>query len=225
MSGDRRGGQMRQPIGGGCRIAGACVAALVASLVLAGTSTGAPIASSKFTNGSERWRVVGDAGGGRDEPDHHSHGGNAGGYVSIDDAVTGGVMYWRAPQDFRRHAEDAFKGQLRYSLRQSASTNQFGGYADLILEGDGKRLEWVNGPFPIYPSLAPTWGSYAVGLKGGDPWGWVNVTADPTDATNAEMKAVLKDLDALLIRAEFEDGPDTDDLDTVALKRAAAIPP
>ena len=68
----------------------------------------------------------------------------------------------------------------------------------------------VNAP------LAPIWGKYTVPLTN---VGWTNAaTSGP--ATRRDMKKALKSLDVLTIRAEYEAGEDTDDLDSVILRSA-----
>jgi hypothetical protein len=168
------------------------------------------VAASKFTTGTDGWKVVGDTSSGAELPTHVPTGGDPGGYVSVSDAATGGVMYWRAPTSFRRNAEDAFKGTIRYSLRQSENSNQFAA-DDVILEGGGLRLTFRGTP----PALAPTWTDYSVGLS---RTGWVDATGSPEPATARDMKTVLTDLESLFIRAEYQTGADVDDLDTVVLK-------
>ena len=123
-------------------------------------------------------------------------------------------MYWRAPAAFRRHAEDAFNGHLRYSLRQSVNSNQFTA-DDVVLQGGGLTLVNQEG---VAPALAPVWTTNSISLSKG---GWTDATGSPEPATGRDMKTALKDLETLLIRAEYQTGPEVDDLDSVSLRDTA----
>jgi hypothetical protein len=185
-------------------------AALIAAGTLVSTAQGAVLANSAFNSGTEGWKVVGDTGGGTDVPTFSASGGDPGGYVSINDGVTGGVMYWRAPAPYRMVADDAYAGSLSFSLQQSQANNPFDD-EDVILKGGGVNLTY---DLSDDPPLTPVWGKYKVRLVKA---GWVR-TASGRPATADDMKNVLASLSSLTIRAEYENGPDTDGLDSVSLR-------
>jgi hypothetical protein len=187
---------------------------VIAAGALASTAEGAVLERSTFDTGPEGWKVVGDTGSGTENPSFVSSGGDPGGYISIDDAVAGGTMYWRAPRPFRTAARDAFGGTFLYSQRQSVNVNQFD-EDDFVLEGDGLRLVYNQA---LNPPPAPEWGKFRVRFAKA---GWFNETSG-LPATNADMKNAIESLDALLIRAEFVSGPDVDDLDSVSMRSKPA---
>lgn len=189
----------------------AVLAAIAALGTITAEAQAGTLAKSNFDENAEGWKVVGDTGSGTETATHVPAGGNPGGYISIDDAATGGVMYWRASQKFRKQAADAYKGSLAFSLRQSATDNQFDAQ-DIVIEGGGLTLVFDTSPAP---ALAPTWTTYKVPLSKA---GWMNTTGSPAPATAGDMKQALGAVDSLLIRAEYQTGPDVDDLDTVKLK-------
>ena len=199
------------------RSTGVGVLAALAGIAFAGAfaapADAAVLAKAGFADNAEGWKVVGDTGSGTETATHVPTGGDPGGYISIDDAATGGVMYWRAPQSFRRAARNAYKGSLGYSMRQSKNSNQFD-TQDIVLEGGGLTLTRDVSP---NPSLAPEWTRYSVPLTKA---GWTDETGAPEPASGTDMKSALKAVDSLLIRAEYQTGPDVDDLDSVKLKSA-----
>ena len=196
-------------------ISGLRVTATLVAVAAAGTFTAQAhagvLAKSKFDTNAEGWKVVGDTGSGTETATHVPTGGDPGGFISIDDAATGGVMFWRSPQTFRKAAANAYKGSLWFSLRQSATDNQFDDN-DIVLEGAGLTLVYDTSP---NPAIAPEWTRYEVALSKA---GWTDMTGSPEPATARDMKDALKDVDSLLIRAEYQTGPEIDDLDSVKLK-------
>jgi hypothetical protein len=191
------------------------VTAIVVGIVAAGAFTAQAhagvLAKSTFDTDADGWKVVGDTSSGTENATHVPTGGDPGGFISIDDAATGGVMYWRAPKTFRKAAEDAYKGSLAFSLRQSVTNNQFDA-DDIVIEAPGLTLVYNTSP---NPAIAPGWTTYKVPLTKA---GWTDATLSPEPATAKDMKDALKAAGSLLIRAEYQTGPDVDDLDTVTLK-------
>lgn len=127
------------------------IAALAAAL--AATAAAKPLAKSTFNSGTENWKVVGDTAGDREDPDHILTGGDPGAYVEIDDAAISGVMYWRAPNEFRGNKGAAYKGTLSFKLTQSPGDNQFVD-DDVVLKGAGLQL--------VFPEFASTPGGIPV---------------------------------------------------------------
>jgi len=180
---------------------------------LAPAATAKPIAKSTFDTASEGWKVVGDTSGDPEKPTQVPTGGNPGGYIEAEDAVTGGTMYWRAPAKYLGDKSSAYKGTLSFSLTQSENSSQFEN-DDVVLEGVGLRLILTDGISPN-PPLFPNWGAYTAPLV---KTLWFDQT-NGEPASGQDMKAVLGDLDDLYIRAEYQSGADTDGLDSVKLKK------
>ena len=190
---------------------GVALALVAGLLVTASSATAAPLAQSKFTDNVEGWKVIGDSATDPEKPDHIATGGNPGGFAQVTDQAIGGVMFWRAPAKFRGNLIDAYQGTLLFSLTQSATDTQFDD-TDIVLEGGGLRLTAQTEP---NPPLFPAWGEFGVSLS--RP-GWLDET-NAEAATAKDMRKVLRDLNELLIRAEYRTGDDTDGLDSVKLKK------
>lgn len=168
----------------------------------------AAIIGSTFDSGDEGWQVVGDAQNGAAIPDWRSTGGNLGGFLSVEDDVTGGTWYWQAPARFLGNRSVAYQTNLTFDLTQSEPDSQFDA-PDVILVGDGVTLEFDT---PANPGT--TWTAYSVPLS--ESAGWT-VQSTGLAPTTGEMQAVLGDLTMLRIRGEFRDGPDTGGLDNVRI--------
>jgi len=168
------------------------------------------LAKSTFDEGSEGWKVVGDVRGSSEKPNHHKNGGanKDGGYISIEDDVLGGTMYWRAPKEFLSKMASAYGGRFYFSLRQHSAMERPYDADDMILEGGGVTLVYDHGFIPD-----GSWTSYEAAFT---EEGWIN-KATGAPATAEELDAVLRSLSVFAIRAEYEAGEDVDDLDDVAV--------
>lgn len=161
-------------------------------------------ASSNFSTGDDGWTAAGDASGPLTW--------NPGGYVSIDDQTIGGVTFFIAPTKFLGNQSAAFGTHLTFDLQQiyPGSPNQFED-GDVILQGAGLTLVFDTGYYPANGA----WTSYAVPLIASE--GWRVSSLNGSAASDEQLLAVLSDLSALKIRAEYQSGPDTGLLDNVAL--------
>lgn len=170
-------------------------------------------ASSPFNSGDEGWTAQGDFSGA--PVTWRATGGNPGGHIEIVDAVLGGVTYFVAPVKFLGNQAGAFGLTLSFDLQQqiSGGPNQFDS-PDVQLVGGALTLVYDTTVNPAFNA----WTHYSVPLIGA---GWRVGTLTGVAATNANMAAVLGNLSALLIRAEYQTGPDTGFLDNVVL---AAVP-
>ena len=171
-------------------------------------STPACTVRSTFDSGDEGWTLLGDAEGGRAEPDFHFSGGNPGPFVSADDDAAGGIWLWKAPSKFHGNFAAAFGKTLTFDLEQSSLSAQFDS-RDIILIGNGGVLIWFD--TPMNPGLDFT--SYAVPLDASSGW----MLDDDTAAPESTIRAVLADLEDFQIRGEFVSGADTGGLDNVVL--------
>lgn len=180
----------------------AAMALHAAVVVLAAGRAGA--ATSPFDAGTEGWSALGDVAG---PVQWLAADGNPGGYITVEDSVTGGVTYFSAPAAFLGD-QSAFLGRaLVFDLRQhiTGAPNQFPAY-DVVLIGGGLTLVHTfleNPPIGI-------WTSYTVPLE---PSSWKVGASVPSPA---QFEQVLSALTALQIRAEFQTGADVGDLDNAA---------
>ena len=165
--------------------------------------------SNSFDSGDEGWLILGDAQGGRGEPDFVASGGNPGGYVSADDDVQGGTWFFQAPVAHRGNFSGALGRTLTFDLKQSTLSSQFDGI-DVSLTGGGITIVADAGSNP-----GLDWTSYSIALD--TSAGWTLNSLGGTPATQADILAVLTDLNDMLIRGEYVSGADTGGLDNVVL--------
>jgi len=173
------------------------------------TSTPACTATSTFESGDEGWTLLGDAEGGRAEPDFNAIGGNPGAFVSADDDAAGGIWFWKAPLKFTGDFGDAFGRTFTFDLKQSSLNLQINNQRDVIFIGDGGTVIWFD--TAMNPGL--DWTPYSITLSAAA--GWMN--DDDSAASEATIRAILSDLEEIRIRGEFVNGPDTGGLDNVVL--------
>jgi hypothetical protein len=170
--------------------------------------------SSDFTGGDEGWLILGDAQGGRGEPDFVASGGNAGGHVSADDDVQGGVWFFQAPASYHGNYSGALGNTFTFDLKQSSLNSQFDAI-DVSMMGGGLTIVADAGSNP-----GTDWTAYSIVL--GTSAGWTLDALAGTAATEADILTVLTDLSDILIRGEYVSGADTGGLDNVVLNSNCA---
>ncbi len=174
-----------------------------------------PIAQEKpgqFLTNAEGWTIVGDAQGGYVEASYSPDGGVTDGYIYADDDVTGGVWYFAAPDSYHGDKSNYYGKILSYSIFQKSDrSNQFAS-DDIIFANGANQIVYVIANYPD-----TTWTDYTVKLS--EEGFWMNDSYNSGDtATEAEIKAVLSNVDKFWIRGEFESGPDSGGLDNVSIK-------
>src|SRR2546423_7088995 len=174
-----------------------------------------PIVAASFFQGSpEGWQVIGDP---VLPAPTYSYDGSGGGYLAVTDLHDGRNMFWLAPKAFLgKKAAGAYAGTLSFDLFQTTPSAQESD-ADVILQGRARRGQPFQLMFTLPAHPGTTWTHYDVPLAETAGWRLTNPQGPP--ATQKDMRAMLKNLRALLIRAEYSDDVDTDGLDNVVLKR------
>jgi hypothetical protein len=174
---------------------------------------GEPLAktiSETFNKSADGWTVIGDpASSGWEKT-----GGDAHGYLGWVDGATGDNSYFQAGPKFLGNHAAFYGGALSYDILDSG--NGLTAY-DVQIVGNGKTLQYTNpndGSFPT-PNI---WTEASVALVAAD---FIDVATGHAPNV-AEMKAVLRDITQLDIRAEYVNGAETGGLDNVKLTRAAA---
>jgi hypothetical protein len=130
-------------------------------------------------------------------------------------------MYFVAPTTYYGNQSSAYGTTLSFSLIQSFSEppKQFpDGNGDVVLSGSGITLAY---DLPNYPTIG-SWTSYSISLSAG---AWRVGSDTGAFATDAQIQSVLSNVTSLQIRAEYQDGADTDGLDTVSFGSAASAVP
>jgi hypothetical protein len=190
------------------RAALACALAMGGmALAAAPASGGSVVAQSDFTNGAQGWKVKGDPIAG--SPFHFATGGNPGGYLSTTDAAQNKDQRWHAPGRYLGNRESSYGTDLSFDLRQSENDDQDPNTKDIRLKGDGTLITLDIGN----PNTAPTWSEYDIELVED---GWVKRNGGPV--SEGLFTRVLRDLSLLQIKAEYQEGEDTDDIDNVILR-------
>lgn len=172
-----------------------------------------------FHNGSEGWRWADLArhgpfpivlGGGT--VDWHSSGGNSGGCISLTDPSVGAIFF-KAPAAFLGDQSAAYDGgSLTYDMKVNAGAGS--GWTmipDLVLVGAGKSIVKRFGTV----SVTPAWAHFDLPLTAGG-WRYWDL-ANPASVTSADFQAVLSNLTALYLCADYILGFETVYLDNVAL--------
>jgi hypothetical protein len=177
-------------------------------LVLAcGCDCGGPAAyaHSIFETGDEAWQLAGDT---DTQPVRESSGGNPGGHICGTDEVGGDIWYFVAPQKFLGDVSEVYGARLTFDLKQSSIFNQIRG-RDVVLNGGGLSI--------VHNMRAPPgtdWTPYSVTLVESGS-GWARDEAGFPAAVEADIRTVLRNLNALRIRGEYVDGSDSACLDNV----------
>lgn len=161
---------------------------------------------STFKKGLEGWSIGGDVAA----FEWRDSGGNPGGYLYWQDAASGSDTYWEASAKFTGNKGKFLGGTFSYDAQ--ASANDYGGVPDVTISG-------ANGTVLVAVAGQPGsgWTHFALALDAGG--GWHVGTLDGAAATDRDIKAVLKDVAAVTIRAEYVWGGETGGLDNVAMTK------
>lgn len=166
--------------------------------------------TSTFNKGAEGWTVVGDV----QSSGFQQTGGDPGGYLGWVDAASGEDSYYQAPEKFLGEKAAFYGGTLSYDILDTG--NGYTAY-DVQLAGAGHTLQYTSpndGGFPTPNS----WSAASLTLVAAN---FID-TATNAAPSKSEMKAVLKDLTQLQIRAEYVSGAESGGLDNVMLAAPAA---
>ena len=164
------------------------------------------ILSENFNTNDGGWNTNADA---RDFT-HVPLSGADGGYVEAFDRVSGDVWYFVGGTPFTGDLALFAGGTLEYSIRQASATSQFDA-VDVILVGADRSIGF---DFPIDENPGEDWTDYSLSLTAAA--GWFDLVTDAV-LTDAEIEAVLGNVQALQIRGEYRTGSDSAQLDDVTL--------
>lgn len=170
---------------------------------------GARIAS-RFDSGIDGWSFVADV----KEFDWIPSGGNPGGFLQAVDYAHGDTWYFVAPEKFLGDKSAYIGGTLSFDLKQDPITSQFD-QSDVLITGGGRTIA-----FDTEENPGLDWTSYSVTLDTSTDWRLGDIWGEA--ASQAEIDAVLADIDSLWIRGEFVTGADTGGLDNVLMTPAAS---
>lgn len=160
---------------------------------------------SKFSKGLDGWSVEGDP----SVAEWQSAGGNPGGYLHWVDGASGSDSFFVAGSKFLGDQSAFYKGKLSYDIYDTGSN--YSGVPDLEISGGGITLVRVMGQ----PGSGWTHVSARLSARGD----WHVGTLDGATATAAQIKAVLADVQEVVVRAEYVNGPEEGGLDNFMLSK------
>jgi hypothetical protein len=183
------------------------------SLLSTDVARAAVLSQSTFDADDEGW-LVGElfAPSGTSVPGYVASGGNPGGFVRTNDLYSWNAYV--APAVFLGDQSDALGGSLIFDTRVS-SLDGIAYYA-VVLEGGGLQLGYNSG--------LPTtdWSTFTIPLTA-DGWNQdlQNSGVGGTPVAEADFLAVMSNLTALRIQADWQTGLDQIDLDNVRLESSS----
>ena len=181
------------------------IRASVVVLALAACAHSAPIVSSTFDTDSDGW-LVGDflfTGGPTTTPTY-----NAGGYIHADDFAAWSAF--QAPAKFLGDLSAAYGATLSFQLRAAGVDGP--AYSAIVISNGSTTLQFSGLP------VAGVWHNFAMPLLAAA--GWQHSTNGKTAgaaATEAELQAVLANVQFLHINADWLTGQDYAELDNVEI--------
>ncbi|TDK41159.1 laminin B domain-containing protein [Antarcticimicrobium luteum] len=130
-----------------------------------------------------------------------------------------GVWYFTAPDAYLGDRSDFYGGSISFDMKQDVTTSQFDDI-DIVLSGAGVNLVLDMGDNP-----GTDWTAYSVNLALGG--GWRVNSLSGSVASEAQIRAVLVDLQSLSVRGEFVNGTtgDASNLDNFLMVKEPATPP
>jgi len=173
---------------------------------------------STFDDGNEGWTLFSD------QPDteatYRSDGGNPGGHIANEDTKGGDTWYYDAPDAFLGDKSEFYDGALMFDMKKRFPRGDnyydsftIGAHGDITLQGDNRSISYDLGGAARDPGQ--NWSTFSVPLNASGI-GWVDNDTQE-QISESEMKAVLADLDGMLIRGEWRTGSDASSLDNVKL--------
>jgi hypothetical protein len=169
----------------------------------------APVISEDFSTTDGGWNVNADA----RNFSHVPLSGAGGGYVAADDGVTGDLWYFTGGPEFTGNLSAYAGGTLSYTIRQAGTVGDLDD-VDVIITGAARSIGF---DFPADQIPGADFTDYTIELKSGQ--GWFDLTTQAA-LTDAEILAVLEDVQSLQIQGEYRTGSDAAQLDAVTLTSA-----
>ncbi|MGR3378837.1 beta strand repeat-containing protein [Salipiger abyssi] len=160
---------------------------------------------STFDTDTEGWTVTGDVTG----LQWVATGGNPDGHIEATDLATGPYWFWVAPGAFLGDRSAYSGGSLTFDLSSSGGNGSANAAPDLLLTGGGLTIALDIG------QADAAWTSFTTYLDTRSDWRVG--TESGAVASQAQIDAVLADLQSIEIRGEYRSGVDVGTLDNVVL--------
>jgi len=140
-----------------------------------------------------------------------STGGNPGAFARFNEPGQGTVDYFAAPMKFKGDKSIFYGGMISFDLRSNRSTTNLSNY--LLIAGNGITLQSKAG------RINNIWTNYEISLL---PIDWI-VFGTNTQASEAQLKNVLSNINDLSVRADWINGVETVDLDNFQMRAFLAV--
>lgn len=165
-----------------------------------------------FDTDAEGWGTLNDA---RDFTWDGSLG-NPAGAIRARDIGDGRIWYFAAPGDFAGNRAGFYGGVINWDiLGIQGNQTSIPGRADVMLVGAGLEIGIDASVLPLNSG----WTSWSADIDEQAGWRIINSLANgtlsATAATEAQIRAVLADLDGFYIRGEYTNGADQSAIDNV----------
>jgi len=146
-------------------------------------------------------------------PTWEATGGNPDGDISVVDP-SGEAVLFSAPAMFLGNQEPAYGTDLTFDLRANGSGSGWPFIPELVLVGDAGRV--LVAKFNVV-NVTTEWQSFSLPLEAVAGWYLDDPDSGPP-ASEGDLRAVLADLEALYICADYVNGNETIWLDNVVLR-------
>jgi len=185
-------------------------AARLASLAIAtqAAAIGATVISSDFESGLDGWTKAPGSDSGSTLT-WVTAGGNPGGFLRVNEAAQGNIDRIAAPEKFLGDKSAFVGGTFSMDRQTNTMNNALVANDDIRLIGDGVVLRY-DLPAPEVDQ----WTTVTVELSADA--GWLRVS-DSQPPTPAQFLAVMSDLTAIQLLADFRSGPETPAFDNIIM--------
>ena len=144
--------------------------------------------------------------------------GNGPGAIKARDVGDGRIWYFSAPTAELANLGGMYGGEISWdALGIQGNQTSISPRADVMLFGAGLEIGINVGEIPLLSG----WTSWSASIDASSDWRLISDVGDgdlgATQATEAQIRAVLADLQGLHIRGEFTNGADRSALDNVRL--------
>jgi len=167
--------------------------------------------SSVFISDVNGWTIEGDAQGVEGVIPNFSqtNGVENSGYIYAKDDASGGTWYFIAPDKYSGDLSKFIDGKLEFYLKQESNIKKQFEDNDIIIEGLlGEKIVYN---YELYPTKE--WTKYEIDFNVDSLW----IDENNDTASNEKIESILSNITKIMIRGEFEDGPDIGGLDEFRL--------
>ena len=166
-----------------------------------------------FDSDAQGWGLFSD---GRDFQWDGSIGNGGLGAIRAVDVVAGQFWFFSAPSADLGNLSGLYGNSISYDIMGIQGSQTINNRADIILVGGGLEIGIAAGVAPVLNQ----WTSWDILVDASASWKIVSsasgASLSATDATQADIQAVLADLTGMYFRGEFTNGADQSAIDNVS---------